>query len=237
MLDVKDLKKIYTQGAIAVHAVDGISFSLQSGELLAVTGPSGSGKSTLLNLIGGLDQPSTGDIRIDGRSMLDLSDAERTRMRRNKIGFVFQFFNLLPTMNALENVALPLLLDGRARINAYERAEEILGKVGLAKRVQHRPDELSGGEQQRVAIARALAFDPGLILADEPTGNLDSKSGAQVMDMVRALAVDYGKAVLLVTHDPRSWGCADRIMRIVDGKIQSLEVNTPTPFADAPLTA
>ncbi len=235
MLEVRDIRKTYYQGKIPVHAVDGISFVLNPGELLAVTGPSGSGKSTLLNLIGGLDEPTSGELLIGGQSMLALNDADRTRMRRTKIGFIFQFFNLLPTMTAQENVALPLLLDGRARKTAYERAAEILGRVGLGKRMVHRPDELSGGEQQRVAIARALAFDPVLILADEPTGNLDSKSGTAVMEMVRSLATDFHKAVLLVTHDPRSWGYGDRIMRIVDGKVQALEVNTPTPVgADAP---
>ncbi len=238
MLEVRDIRKTYYQGKIPVHAVDGISFVLNPGELLAVTGPSGSGKSTLLNLIGGLDEPTDGDLLIGGQSMLSLNDADRTRMRRTKIGFIFQFFNLLPTMTAQENVALPLLLDGRARKTAYERAAEILGRVGLGKRMVHRPDELSGGEQQRVAIARALAFDPVLILADEPTGNLDSKSGTAVMEMVRALATDFHKAVLLVTHDPRSWGYADRIMRIVDGKVQAIEDNTPTPIGtDAPSTS
>ncbi|MCL4235200.1 MAG: ABC transporter ATP-binding protein [Deltaproteobacteria bacterium] len=238
MLEVRDIRKTYYQGKIPVHAVDGISFVLNTGELLAVTGPSGSGKSTLLNLIGGLDEPTDGELLISGQSMLSLNDADRTRMRRTKIGFIFQFFNLLPTMTAQENVALPLLLDGRARKTAYERAAQILERVGLGKRMVHRPDELSGGEQQRVAIARALAFDPVLILADEPTGNLDSKSGTAVMEMVRALATDFQKAVLLVTHDPRSWGYADRIMRIEDGRVQSLEANTPTPIGtDAPSTS
>jgi putative ABC transport system ATP-binding protein len=228
MLEVKDLIKTYYQGKIPVHAVAGISFKVEAGEFVAITGPSGSGKSTVLNLIGGLDDPTTGDILIDDRSIVDLSDAERTKMRRNKIGFIFQFFNLLPTMSALDNVALPLLLDGAKRKIAYEKSTEILTQVGLGTRVAHRPDELSGGEQQRVAIARALAFNPVLVLADEPTGNLDSKSGMQIMEMITSLARKFNKAVVLVTHDPKCWEFADRVIRIVDGKIVSIETNPRT---------
>ncbi|MBZ0272649.1 ABC transporter ATP-binding protein [bacterium] len=226
MLEVRDIHKTYHQGKIPVHAVSGITFTVEPGQFLAITGPSGSGKSTVLNLIGALDEPTKGDILIDGRSITKLSDAERTKMRRTKIGFIFQFFNLLPTMSALENVSLPLLLDGAKRGVAYERAQEILERVGLGPRVNHRPDEMSGGEQQRVAIARALAFDPGLILADEPTGNLDSKSGTLVMEMVTNLAREFQKAVVLVTHDPTSWAYADRLLRIVDGKVVAIEDQT-----------
>ncbi|MCZ7585554.1 MAG: ABC transporter ATP-binding protein [Deltaproteobacteria bacterium] len=221
MLDVRDLKKTYHQGEVPVHALRGVSFRLEPGEFLAVSGPSGSGKSTILNLIGGLDDPTDGDILIDGRSIVTLDDAERTRMRRSRIGFIFQFFNLLPTMTAIENVTLPLLLGGTARKSADQRATEILERVGLGHRLHHRPTELSGGEQQRVAIARALAFDPVLILADEPTGNLDTKSGTQVMEMISALARDFGKAVLLVTHDPRSISYAGRVINIVDGLVEA----------------
>ena len=223
MLEIKDLRKTYYQGKIPVHAVDGISFTVADGEFLAVTGPSGSGKSTVLNIIGGLDQPTSGDVLIDGRSIVNLPDAERTKMRRRKIGFIFQFFNLLPTMTALDNVGLPLLLEGRRRKPAYQKAEEMLTKVGLGGRINHRPDELSGGEQQRGAIARALVFDPTLVLADEPTGNLDSKSGTEIMQMVSSLSRDFGKTVILVTHDPKSWSYSDRIFHIVDGRLHSIE--------------
>ncbi|NLH47728.1 MAG: ABC transporter ATP-binding protein [Myxococcales bacterium] len=223
MLEIVDLHKTYLQGKIPVNAVDGVSFRVEAGEFLAITGPSGSGKSTLLNLISGLDDPSSGDVLLQNESLIRLSDAERTRMRRSRIGFIFQFFNLLPTMSAADNVALPLLLAGQKRRAAYARAESILEQVGMGHRVKHRPDELSGGEQQRVAIARALVFDPVLILADEPTGNLDSKSGTQVMEMITSLSKKFGKAVVLVTHDPRCWQYCDRIVHLVDGHIQSIE--------------
>jgi len=219
MLEVRQVGKTYGQGKVLVKALDDVSFRLGPGEFVAITGPSGSGKSTLLNLIGGSDHLSFGDILIDGQSLKDMSDARRTKMRRQKIGFIFQFFNLLSTMTAHENVALPLLLDGVMRKGAYERAEDILTQVGLGDRLHHRPDEMSGGQQQRVAVARALAFDPALILADEPTGNLDSKSGQQVMEMISELSKTYRKGIVLVTHDPKSWKYADRIIRIVDGKI------------------
>ncbi len=223
MLDVRQVTKTYYQGKVRVQALEEVSLNVAAGEFVAVTGPSGSGKSTLLNLIGGLDHPTSGEILIDHESLSDMSDARMTKMRRRKIGFIFQFFNLLPTMTAQDNVALPLLLDGRMRKQAYERAEQVLGQVGLGKRLRHRPDEMSGGEQQRVAVARALAFDPALILADEPTGNLDSKSSRQVMEMISELSAKYQKATVLVTHDPRSWEYADRIVRIVDGKISTDE--------------
>jgi len=222
MLQVIDLVKTYYQGKIPVHALAGVSFEVADGEFVTITGPSGSGKSTVLNLIGGLDQPTTGDVQIDRVSLLALSDTERTKMRRNHIGFVFQFFNLLPTMSALENVSLPLILGGVKRKDAEQRAQEILARVGLGDRVKHRPDELSGGEQQRVAIARALAYNPVLILADEPTGNLDTKSGAQVLEMLRALATVEKKSVVLVTHDPNAWRYGDRMIRLVDGKIDQI---------------
>ncbi len=225
MLEVVNLRKTYYQGKIPVHAVDGISFRVAKGEFVAITGPSGSGKSTVLNLISSLDQPTEGDVLIEGRSIISLCDAERTKLRRRSLGFIFQFFNLLPTMSAADNVALPLMLEGKKRKPSYQRAAEILERVGLGHRLEHRPDELSGGEQQRVAIARALVFDPGLILADEPTGNLDSKSGVQIMEMVAGLSRDYGKTVVMVTHDPSCWAYSERLIRIVDGQISSIEEN------------
>jgi putative ABC transport system ATP-binding protein len=222
MLEVQDLRKNYLQGKVTVKALDGITFATAEGEFIGITGPSGSGKSTLLNLISGLDQPTAGDVRIDGQSIVALSDAALTRLRRTKLGFIFQFFNLLPTLTAADNVALPMLLEGKNRKAAYQRAEEMLDRVGLAPRLAHRPDELSGGEQQRVAIARALVFDPVLILADEPTGNLDSKSGTQIMEMITRLSRELGKTVVMVTHDPRSWSYCDRLIHIVDGQIESI---------------
>jgi len=225
MLEVKDLVKVYFQGKIPVNAVNGVSFIVQSGEFMTITGPSGSGKSTVLNLIGGLDNPTSGDVLVDGQSMLQMSDSIRTKMRRDRIGFVFQFFNLLPTLSALENVSLPLMLGGKRRKDAESRANAILERVGLAGRVKHRPDELSGGEQQRVAIARALAYNPSLILADEPTGNLDSKAGAQILQMLSDLAKQDNKAVVLVTHDPAAWLFGDRMIKLVDGQIAEETLN------------
>jgi len=224
MLEVKSLHKTYFQGDLPINAVTDVSFKAQPGDFLAITGPSGSGKSTVLNMIGGLDIPTSGDVLIDGRSIVTLSDVQRTKMRRNKLGIIFQFFNLLPTMTALENVVLPLLLEGVRRKDAYDKAAEMLGRFGMDKRMHHRPAELSGGEQQRAAIARALVFDPVLVLADEPTGNLDSKSGGQVMDMINSLSREMKKIVVLVTHDPNCWKQADRVLRLIDGKIQSIEI-------------
>jgi len=225
MLQVVDLVKTYYQGKIPVHALDGVSFEVQPGEFVTITGPSGSGKSTLLNMIGGLDNPSSGDVIVNGASLLAMTDTARTKLRRDHIGFVFQFFNLLPTMSAQENVSLPLILGGHSRKKANERAEQILARVGLGGRIKHRPDELSGGEQQRVAIARALAYDPVLILADEPTGNLDSKTGKQILEMMRDLAETDNKSVVLVTHDPNAWRYGDRMIRLVDGKIAEIIEN------------
>ncbi len=228
MLQVVDLVKTYYQGKIPVHALAGVSFEVADGEFVTITGPSGSGKSTVLNLIGGLDTPTSGDVRIDQASLLKLSDTARTKMRRDRIGFVFQFFNLLPTLSALENVALPLILGGVRRKDADARAQQILTRVGLGDRVKHRPDELSGGEQQRVAIARALAYNPVLILADEPTGNLDSKAGLQILEMLRSLAREENKSVVLVTHDPNAWRYGDRMIRLVDGKVDQILKNDET---------
>ena len=228
MLQVVDLVKTYYQGKIPVHALAGVSFEVADGEFVTITGPSGSGKSTVLNLIGGLDTPTSGDVRIDQASLLKLSDTARTKMRRDRIGFVFQFFNLLPTLSALENVSLPLILGGVRRKDAEARAQQILARVGLGDRVKHRPDELSGGEQQRVAIARALAYNPVLILADEPTGNLDSKAGVQILEMLRSLAREENKSVVLVTHDPNAWRYGDRMIRLVDGKVDQILKNDET---------
>jgi putative ABC transport system ATP-binding protein len=202
-----------------VEALRGVSVTVASGELVAIVGPSGSGKSTLLNLMGALDLPTEGTVRIHGQDLASLDDDGLTRLRRDRIGFVFQFFNLLPTLSALENVMLPSLLAGRAKKEVRARALAHLAAVGLAKRQGHRPDQLSGGEMQRVAIARALVGDPPLVLADEPTGNLDTKTGEGVLDLLIGAAGT--RSVVLVTHDPRIAERADRILTIRDGVVES----------------
>ena len=199
-------------GKRKVVALDEVSLQIEKGELVSLVGPSGSGKSTLLNLIGGLDRPSGGEIRIDGSKVDELSDDDLTRLRRDKIGFIFQFFNLLPSLTCLENVALPLHLKGLRRSEIERRARDLLGMVQLGERMDHLPDELSGGERQRVAIARALAFAPPILLADEPTGNLDSHTGAEILALIRDLHERLQSTVLIVTHDP---GVAERCPRTI----------------------
>ena len=201
-----------------MYALVGVSLEIASGSLVAIIGPSGSGKSTLLNLIGALDRPTSGSISIDGQQIGTAEDEVRTKFRREKIGFVFQFFNLLPTMSARENVLLPAKLAGRRDRAARERADRLLDSVGLGARRDHKPEQLSGGEMQRVAIARALMMDPPLILADEPTGNLDTTTGEQVLSLLLG-AVDARRTVVLVTHDLRIAEHADRIITIHDGRI------------------
>jgi putative ABC transport system ATP-binding protein len=222
MLQTVDLKKVYMQGTVPVHALRGVNLTAADGEFIVVVGPSGSGKSTLLNLIGGLDTITEGDVVLDGRSIKDMPDRELTLLRRKHIGFVFQFFMLLPTLSAEENVYLPLSLSGMPKKEYRARAANILDRVGLGKRMTHRPHELSGGEQQRVAIARALVYDPKLILADEPTGNLDLKTGVEILTMIRGLAKEQGKTVVLVTHDPKALNYGDRICRVEDGLITEI---------------
>ncbi len=206
-----------------MHALRGVSFRIEPGEMVATMGPSGSGKSTLLNIVGGLDRPSEGTVTIGGTEITSLEDNQLTRLRREKIGFVFQFFNLLPTLNALENTALPLHLARKSRLDAVARATELLELVGLKDRMDHLPDELSGGEQQRVAMARALALRPPLILADEPTGNLDSKSGYEVLSLFKRLQQQFHTTVITVTHDPRAAAFCDRIITLQDGMLVSGE--------------
>ncbi len=201
-----------------MYALVGVSLEIAAGALVAIIGPSGSGKSTLLNLIGALDHPTSGTIAIDGQPIERAADDVRTRFRRERIGFVFQFFNLLPTMTARENVLLPAKLAGHRNRATYERADFLLENVGLADRRMHRPDRLSGGEMQRVAIARALMMDPPLLLCDEPTGNLDTQTGEQVLDLLIG-AVDNRRTVVLVTHDPRIAERADRVLTIRDGRL------------------
>jgi putative ABC transport system ATP-binding protein len=217
VLELSGLRRVYGSGATAVTALDGVDLSLREGEFVAVMGPSGCGKSTLLNLIGGLDAADAGTVRLAGTELGSLDDDRLTELRRREIGFVFQFFNLIPVLTALENAALPLRLDGRN--DADELARGWLEKVGLGGRANARPDQLSGGQQQRVAVARALATDPALLLADEPTGNLDSKSAAEIAGLLRQISLEWNRTVLMVTHDPVIASHATRLVLMRDGRI------------------
>jgi putative ABC transport system ATP-binding protein len=219
IVEVTGLTKTYGSGDTAVTALDHVDLSVDAGEFVAVMGPSGCGKSTLLNLIGGLDKPTSGTVKIGGDDIAEMDDATVTKMRRRRLGFVFQFFNLIPVLDAAENAALPLTLDGVAPAEARTRAQEWLVKVGLEARLHNRPDQLSGGQQQRVAVARALVTDPDLILADEPTGNLDSKSGDEIADLLKLASTEWNRAVVMVTHDVRIASHARRIVFMRDGKI------------------
>ena len=219
MISVREVHKVFRQGDADVRALAGVSVDVAAGQFVSIMGPSGSGKSTLLHLMGGLDLPTTGEIVIDGTAISRMSDDEITIFRRRKIGFVFQFFNLLPTYSAEENVALPLLLDRRRARDVRDRVAAALDQVGLGHRRRHRPDELSGGEMQRVAIARALVIDPVLILADEPTGNLDTRTGEQILALIRDANRSRGSTVVLVTHDARAAAHADRIVTLKDGTV------------------
>ena len=218
MIQLSQVSKVF-DGKRRVTALAGLDLEVAAGEMVSIVGPSGSGKSTLLNLIGGLDRPSAGEIRIDGRTLSALDDDELTRLRRDKIGFVFQFFNLLPSLTCLENVALPLHLRGWGRRQATARARELLELVGLAERLEHLPEELSGGERQRVAIARALSVYPPIVLADEPTGNLDTQTGAEILALVHDLHDRLGTTVLVVTHDQAVAESCPRTLELRDGRI------------------
>ncbi|NCC78698.1 MAG: ABC transporter ATP-binding protein [Clostridia bacterium] len=220
VLEATNLKKIYEIGKQNVHALDGVSLQVEEGEFIAVMGPSGSGKSTLLHLLGGLDQPSGGDITLAGIKVSLLSDQEATLLRRRNIGFVFQFYNLLPTLSAKENILLPLIIDGKKPKEYEKRLQELLTRVGLSDRADHRPSELSGGEQQRVSLARALITQPKVLLADEPTGNLDSRTGNQVMELLGELSRALHQTIIMVTHDPKAAAHADRVVFLQDGRIR-----------------
>ena len=219
VIQVENLVKTYRLGKVSIPALRGISFDVAKGEFLAVIGPSGSGKTTLLNLMGAIDKPTSGRIFIDGRDVTTLGEGELTKLRRHKIGFIFQFYNLIPALTALENVELPMLTAGVSRKDASKRASQLLETVGLAERVGHLPDELSGGEQQRVAIARALANKPSVILADEPTGDLDTKTGIEVVKILYDTSKKENATVIVVTHDPMITEKADRILHMRDGNI------------------
>jgi putative ABC transport system ATP-binding protein len=221
MIRIDRVCKTYGQGEAEVRALDGVSMEIEDGEFLSIMGASGSGKSTLLHLLGGLDAPSSGEIFIAGRPMSKMSDDEVTIFRRRKIGFVFQFFNLLPTLSAEENVALPLLLDHKRMKEVRPRVERMLDLVGLRRRREHKPDQLSGGEMQRVAIARALVIEPILLLADEPTGNLDSHTGEEILHLIKSTAEQLKLTIVMVTHDPKAAAYGDRIITVKDGAIAS----------------
>jgi ABC-type lipoprotein export system ATPase subunit len=220
MIRCIDVRKAYRQGENEIVALAGISIDIPRGAFAAIMGPSGSGKSTLLHLMGGLDRPSGGELLVDGRLIGQMADDEVTLFRRTNIGFVFQFFNLLPTLTALENVTLPLVLDGQSKAEADQRAALLLEKVGLEKRRHHLPEALSGGEIQRVAIARALAFNPPILLADEPTGNLDSKTGQDVLSLLRQINQERGSTVVMATHSQEAAHCADRTIYLRDGQVE-----------------
>jgi putative ABC transport system ATP-binding protein len=219
IISTQNLTKIFGSGATAVTALDHINLSVNTGEFVAVMGPSGCGKSTLLHLIGGLDRPTDGKVIIEGTSIAEMEDDRLTELRRRKIGFIFQFFNLIPVLNAVENAALPVTLDGVKPAEAQKKGAEWLARFGLSDRLSSRPDQLSGGQQQRVAIARALAAEPSLILADEPTGNVDTRSGDEIASLLRDVAKKYGRTVIMVTHDPRIAAYADRIIFLKDGRV------------------
>jgi len=234
ILDTNDVKKTYRLGEVLVPALRGVTFKAKEGEFLAIFGPSGSGKSTLLHVVGGLDRPDEGKVFVDGKDLLELSDSELAEVRLRKIGFVFQFFNLLPRLSALRNVELPLTLAEISEKESVRKAEEMLKLVGLQKRIEHRPSELSGGEQQRVAIARALVNDPKIVLADEPTGNLDTATGQEIVKLMKHLNKEKGQTFVVVTHDPTIAENADRILYLRDGLIEGGDVLVDTEPPDVP---
>src|SRR5256714_11509347 len=222
VMDVRDITKSLPLGRERIDILKGISFSIMSGEFVSIVGPSGSGKSTLLGIIAGLDNPTTGQVFIDGVDITRMTEGKLAAVRNNKIGMVFQAFNLIPTLTAQENVEVSLYV-GKHKGSPSARAQELLALVGLSHRLDHRPNQLSGGEQQRVAIARALATDPAFVIADEPTGNLDARNGENVLELIAQLRTQTGKTFIIATHDPVVASHADRTIRIVDGKITEIE--------------
>jgi putative ABC transport system ATP-binding protein len=218
MIEMKNVSRTYIHGAKEIRALSEVTLHIKAGEFLSVMGPSGSGKSTLLNLIGGLDQPSSGEIFIDNRPLHGISDDELTLIRRRRVGFIFQFFNLLPILSAAENVGLPLLLEGIPFSKVKPKAEALLVKVGLGERIEHRPEQLSGGEMQRVAIARALIANPAVLLADEPTGNLDSRTSEEIFLLLNGLHAE-GQTIVMVTHDMKAAAHGTRTITLRDGSI------------------
>ena len=233
VLSAENLHKVYQLGGYQVHALSGVDFNVEKGEFVAIMGPSGSGKSTLLHLLGGLDSVTRGEVLLAGQPFSELPDQEITLARRRNIGFVFQFFNLLPTLSAEENVLLPILIDGKNPQEYQSRVDTLMEMIGLGDRRAHKPDQLSGGEQQRVAIARALITNPTILLADEPTGNLDTKTGKIIMSLLRQSCDDLGQTIVVVTHDPRAAAYADRVVFLRDGKQeQSFILDTSSDLTD-----
>ena len=227
VLHAENLTKDYTSGLHTVQALRGIHLDVEDGEFVAIMGPSGSGKSTLLHVLGGLDTPTAGTILLGDHPMARLSDREATLVRRRHVGFVFQFFNLLPTLSAEENILLPLLIDGKKRKTYEASLATLLKRVGLEDRRHHRPDQLSGGEQQRVALARALITQPAIILADEPTGNLDTQTSTAMMRLLQESAKEFNQAIVMVTHDPKAAAYADRVIFLRDGQLIHTLTHTP----------
>ncbi|MGZ5386410.1 MAG: ABC transporter ATP-binding protein [Solirubrobacterales bacterium] len=217
IVTARDVTRVFGEGDAAVRALDGVSVDLPKGAFTAIMGPSGSGKSTLMHILAGLDRPTSGTVAVDGVDLASLDDGELTELRRDKIGFVFQFFNLLPVLSAEENILLPLSLAGRDPDR--ERFDQLVDAVGLRDRLSHRPAELSGGQQQRVAIARALVSSPAVLFADEPTGNLDSNSSEEILKLMRRAADEFGQTIVMVTHDANAAATADRVLVLVDGRI------------------
>lgn len=225
-ITVKDLYKLYRVGDSIVRALDGVSFEIHKGEFCAIVGTSGSGKSTLLNMLAGLEKPTKGEIVISGSHIEKMKEDELVRFRREHVGFIFQSFHLIGTMNALENVALPLMFRGEPAKERLRKADRMLSLMGLDRHKKHMPNQMSGGQQQRVGVARALVSDPDIIFADEPTGNLDSHTSEEVMRLMRRVVQNQGKTLVMVTHDDHLAEYADRVFHIIDGKIVKIDVNT-----------
>ena len=219
LMSMKGVTKDYKLGKTLVRALRGLDMEIAKGEVVAIMGPSGSGKSTLMHMLGALDTPTTGVAMIDGSDLKSMKESHLVTFRGKKVGFVFQTFNLVQTLTALQNVELPMIFQGVGKTERIQKAKDLLARVGLADRIRHKPNELSGGERQRVAVARALANDPEIILADEPTGNLDTESGQSILDLLKELSVNDGKTVIIVTHDPEAAAIADRIIKLRDGRV------------------
>ncbi len=228
LAELKDIWKTYLMGGTLLHALRGVTFSIEQGEMLSIMGPSGSGKSTMLNLLGCLDTPSRGEYILGARNVAELSDDELSEIRARQIGFIFQSYNLITQLNVVENIEIPLYYQGISERESYARAVELAHRVGLGHRLEHVPTELSGGERQRVGIARALASSPLIVLADEPTGNLDTRTGAQILELLQQLN-DEGVTMIIVTHDPRIADITPRILHLVDGQIDEERVAAPAP--------
>mgnify|MGYP006272436117 CR=1 FL=1 len=234
VLEVTDVHKVYTLGKTEIHALSGVSFSVEAGDFLSIVGPSGCGKTTLLNIMGAIDEPTRGEVRIDGAPLSGLSDNAEADLRLDRMGFIFQAFNLIPVLNIIENVEFPLILAGVKSAKRRKRAAELVEAVGLSEFATHRPDELSGGQRQRVAIARALVNDPEIVIADEPTANLDSETGSMILALMQRLNAEQKVSFVFSTHDPDIMRYAHRIIRLKDGEIAGVDRQEPAGTGDAP---